>query len=86
MAFVFTLVMALAVLGTGCYTTNHVTMKASSHYEYGTDGKGGLVDGNPAYYLLVPLTIPYDLIMAPARGIIYLNMMSGDWGDGSGSH
>ncbi len=74
----------LALLCAGCYTTNHVTMKASKHYEYNKDGSGGQVDGNSAYFLLIPLTIPYDMIMAPIRGIAWIKLAQNQ-GDGSGS-
>ena len=69
----------------GCATTEHVMSKTSKHYETDKQGNQAMVDGNPAYILLVPLTIPYDIVAAPVRGIIWVKAMKGA-GDGSGSH
>ena len=77
----------LSFLSAGCYTTERVTTKAAKHYEADKEGKTVEVDGNPAYYLLVPLTIPCDIVIAPGVAIYWLHTMHsmGNWGDGSGS-
>lgn len=82
------MVVTLVFLSTGCCTTNHVTRKASKHYEVDKEGQAIEVDGNPAYYLLVPLTIPCDIIIAPGVVIYWLHTLHsmGNWGDGSGSN
>jgi len=48
-------------------------MKASKHYEADDQGKPVEVPGNPAYDLLVPLTVPYDILAAPVRGLIWVS-------------
>jgi hypothetical protein len=57
-------------------------MKASKHYEADKQGKPIEVKGNPAYDLLVPLTIPFDIIAAPVRGVIWIKEAQHQ-GDGS---
>lgn len=63
--FAFSL-LCVTVFTSGCISTHVVKQKAQSHLEYDADGRHE-VDGNKAYYALLPLTIVADVVTYPIQ-------------------
>ena len=56
------------LLTSGCATNHIVEWKAKSHVEWDkANGQNMEVAGKPAYYALLPLTVPFDVVTAPIQ-------------------
>jgi len=56
------------VFTSGCATNYVVAWKAKPHREFDkTKGHDVEVAGRPAYYALLPLTIPFDIVTSPVQ-------------------
>jgi hypothetical protein len=64
---------AVAMVATsGCISTHMVKNKAQPHAEYDpTTERHRLVDGQPGYYALLPLSIPADIATYPFQLIFF---------------
>jgi hypothetical protein len=62
----------LVVTG-GCATNHVVAWKAKPHRKFDTaQGRDVEVAGQPGYYALLPLTIPFDIATSPVQFCILL--------------
>ena len=62
------------VLANGCASYHVVEQKAKSHVEWEEANKRNVeVAGRPAYYALLPLTIPFDVVTSPVQLVILLS-------------
>lgn len=56
------------LLTSGCATNHVVEWKAKSHVEWDKASEQNVeVAGEPAYYALLPLTVPFDVVTSPIQ-------------------
>lgn len=61
------------LLTSGCATQYTVEWKAKPHVEWDEATRQNLdVPGKPAYYALLPLTVPFDIATAPVQLCVLL--------------
>ncbi len=71
--FTILLVAGLSVLVSGCATNYVVAWKAKPHVEYDKQQQHDIqVAGQPAYYALLPLSVPFDIATSPIQLCILL--------------
>jgi hypothetical protein len=59
---------ACLFLATGCATNYVVQWKAKPHVEWDKPNNQNMeVAGKPAYYALLPLTVPFDVVTSPVQ-------------------
>ena len=67
----FFLCLGLATLNAGCVTDYLVEWKAKPHVEWDKSKNQEItMPGQPAYYALVPLALPVDIVAAPIEAIV----------------
>jgi hypothetical protein len=73
-----TLLAISLLLTPGCISTHIVQNKAKPHQEYDPLEKANRpVEGRPAYYALLPLTVVADIVTAPVQLILLASSGSG---------
>jgi hypothetical protein len=67
------LLLAVLLFGSGCFVlTEMVTERAKAHTrESKKTGKSEDVPANPAYYALMPLTVPADIALTPLELLLF---------------
>lgn len=66
------------LLTPGCISTHVVQKKVKPHQEYDPLTKENRpVEGQPAYYALLPLTVVADIVTAPVQLVLYASSGSG---------
>jgi hypothetical protein len=63
--------LGLALLCSGCLSTQMVEKGAKSHWVYSEQEGIRKVEGQPGYYALLPLTVPVDLVIYPMQIFFY---------------
>jgi hypothetical protein len=72
------LLLAGSLLMTGCISATMVNHKAKPFHEWDKE-RNEMVDtpGQPAYYALLPVTVPLDIVLSPFMLPIYIQYLSG---------
>jgi hypothetical protein len=67
------LVAGLVTLLSGCATNYVVAWKARPHFEFDKQQQQDVhVAGHPAYYALLPLSVPFDIVTSPIQLCVLL--------------
>ena len=70
---VLPLVSGYLLFTSGCATNHVVEWKAKSHVEWDKATEQNIeVAGKPAYYALLPLTVPFDVVTSPIQLCVLL--------------